>query len=70
MADTYTVLAQVPVTDSQPGLGIVPAMEITFKAHPSEQVAKVRIPQAQYAKDHVDSVLREHAERLNEIQNL
>lgn len=70
MADTYTVLSQVPVTDSQPGVGIVPAMEITFKAHPSEQVAKVRVPSSQYHKEHVDQVLREHAERLNEIQAL
>lgn len=70
MADTYTVLSQVPVTDSQPGVGIVPAMEVTFKAHPSEQTARVRIPVAMYNRDHVDRVLRENAERLNDIQDL
>lgn len=70
MADTYTVITQVPTTDIVPGAGVIRATEITFTAHPSEIVGKVTVPKRNPTPDEAAPYLAEAARNIQGVQSL
>jgi len=70
MADTYTIVSQLPVMDSDPSGQVVPSVEVRFTTKPSAQPGKVRIPQSQFTPDNVDRVVKAQAATIEAVQAL
>lgn len=70
MGTLYTINGQQPITRSVPGVGFVPTYEVTFTAHPSEQLGKVDVPASDYTPAVVDAAITPVAQALNAIQAL
>lgn len=68
MAATYSIVRQVERTDIQPGGALVPVIDVTFIAHPSEQTGTVTMPRTQYSAEKVAELAAAHAKLLNDIQ--
>lgn len=70
MGTLYTIKGQQSVTRSLPGAGFVQMYEVTFVAHPSEQIGRVDVPADNYTPETVDAAVAPVATALNAVQSL
>lgn len=70
MADSYIVTSQREVVGTDEAGQVVPMMEVTFKTRPSEVVARVRIPLAQYSTSTVAEAIEAQASVIESVAAL
>jgi len=70
MAEHFKIVSQTPRSEVQPGGAIVPVIDVTYTALPSNQSGKVTIPQHAYSAAEVARVVGRAAQVLNDVQAL
>ncbi len=70
MADTYTIVSQVPRVRSAPGGQFTRVIEVTFTTKPSGQTGMVDIPADGYGPDTVADIVAAQAAAIERVQHL